>query len=637
VEKNLIARLLKDFAKDQRSALVDYNKFLFYMEDYVKQHIAEDPSLVIYWKNSAENLQIELEKLEKEKAALVLTDKLEKQIIVIAYLLSIVTSLYKRLENNPNLPFPDIKALPNYVPATAFESCSASNFIYDFLENQNIVQNAVYILELNPAIPQVIFSSALPGEALLNPALFKLKIMLEQEKFYSFFLKRIGQTDVVKQKQIQVFFDRVLDDPVAEFALIREKAGAYSNWTQLCYNVRQNYETVAELTSGDISQFQAMFIIEIFAVYYKDKTEKRQQKDSAWQTLKVLLNKPPYFFSYDTIKKFTNQNDVPLISQYSENELKFFLQQATKRRGTAMPTLLTFTFKQDLRPDVQYYVIKQNLLQLMNHLRNDASKTIKTILMKECVQALKNFESIPFTSRKIFEDKINEEIKKNTPVFHTLLHADFFIPVYNEALEKKGEAVSNLNFVSSDLLLPLSAILSLSRDELIYDAKGKVPIWYRFPPVAFFIWISTEIEKKVGIRPKRNPQYLTVLQDMAELEDSSPQAEWKRNLKNSLAQIKESLIQPGSTMMRELTLYEEQWNKLKNLKAHDKLTADVNTEIHDYVQRSLRSIRMTNLDYNRLQKMADAIVNIPAMGQIKDREQLSIYVQLQIVSLLDNV
>ena len=107
--------------------------------------------------------------------------------------------------------------------------------------------------------------------------------------------------------------------------------------------IRQDYEKVKDYTAEDIAILQSVIITEIAISFFKNKSQQNAQRQAALKTLENHLSKPPYYFDHATILKFTDSKGVPLIGQYSEEDLSAFLKEkTTKSENNELPELLTF-------------------------------------------------------------------------------------------------------------------------------------------------------------------------------------------------------------------------------------------------------------------------------------------------------
>ena len=113
-----------------------------------------------------------------------------------------------------------------------------------------------------------------------------------------------------------------------------------------------------------------------------------------------------YYFTKDSILKFVDSKGVPLLGQYSNEDLNQYLkEQTTNSEANDLPVLLTFkTYNDQL-----YYINKTKVLPLIMRLCADARDTIKSSITKEWYNVYKNFETVPeMSDSKEFEKRLEK-------------------------------------------------------------------------------------------------------------------------------------------------------------------------------------------------------------------------------------
>jgi hypothetical protein len=81
----------------------------------------------------------------------------------------------------------------------------------------------------------------------------------------------------------------------------------------------------------------------------------------------------------------------------------------------------------------------------------------------------------------------------------------------------------------------------------------------------------------------------------------------------------------------------EHWNRTLDQTAKQNLTEDVNSLIRDYIRRILRTLRASSFDENRIENLAQTLVDTPSLMKIKNRDALLAYTRLYILYLISNM
>jgi hypothetical protein len=301
---------------------------------------------------------------------------------------------------------------------------------------------------------------------------------------------------------------------------------------------------------------------------------------------------------------------------YTEEDLKAYL--------TGQASMLSFKAEIVLGTVQEYYIMKQKISPLIQRLKGDASQTVKARLLDECRVTMMRFESLEtFQNSTAFNAKVDTELCIYSPVLSALIS--------NEQMDN-------------------SELFSFTGETILREARQNLPFWYKLPLTAWVLWLYALVCKKLGLY-KQEKAGAASPKEAAEQQpgqrkdtathrigsQNAKDSEWKGKLRNAIKRISASLIPPGSTLQHELTLCEQQWNPLLNLPTHTRLTEDVNASIRDNVQRSLKSIKMTDFTHVRLRKMADALSSSPSLMKIENKEELNMYIQLYILRILDTI
>ena len=146
------------------------------------------------------------------------------------------------------------------------------------------------------------------------------------------------------------------------------------------------------------------------------------------KNLEQILQKLPYYFSKEAITKFVDSKGVPLLGQYSNEDLNNYLkEQTTTSESNELPNLLTFkTYNDQL-----YYITKAKVLPLILRLCADARDTVKSNISKDWFAIYKRFETVPeMSDSKAFEKRLEQEVKLCSPVLYALLNSNFLKLTY---------------------------------------------------------------------------------------------------------------------------------------------------------------------------------------------------------------
>ena len=637
-----ILTLLKFFAGKQGNGVIDYGEFTEYLRRYAEHHLDEQPALVAYVSDPVPALQREIEKLTESHQVMIIETKPGKQaIVVVPFFIEQFSERYKDLLANPGQPYPSLADLPKTVPQEIVSRQTASELLFKLLAKPETNDKVLYGLMLPNDMPPVLLPSTVPAVTLISASLAKIRLLLSKGDHHDYFLKKMTISNPGREMSAKNFFNKFADQPDSGMELLQNSGELFYLWNQLCYFIRQDYEKIKEYTSEDISRLQAVAIIEIATNYYKGKAQENEQKSLAFKMLEDLLNKPPYYFTVDTIIKFSDAKGAPLLTQYSEEELKEWLQtKSTESAGNDLPELLIFKTE----TGTKYFIFKTKIMPLLVRLCTDARDTIRDTITKHWNAVLLNYETLPEMKDQLaFEKRLEKEIQEQVPILYSLLHASF-LPIIS--YDNGDMSEQRMSFFENGSLIPYSEMLLMNREELYRDARIILPFWYTAPIIS---WIAKllfappkhkrgDIQQKNAAEQYREDEDAKRKQDATDAEIAkNPNVSKKVAMRDAARDAEQELVPGASTLDRELESYRRQWNHLLGKESNANLTEDVNSLIRDYVRKSMRSFKTTTLTVDRIRSIAETLVASPGMQKIKDHDALFMYTQLYIVKLIKNI
>lgn len=637
-----ILSILKFFASKQKSGVVDFGEFCAYLKKYSEHHLEEIPSLSCYIEDTVKSLLPELEKLISARQVAITELANEKKMInVVPYFVDKFAERYKDIEATPNLPFPTIADLPKITPKTIVTTDSADSILYKFLDNQELNDRTLYGLILPNDEPIIILPSNVEVKGLVENSLAKVQYMLKKEGYHDYFLKKLTGTNPGKELTAKNFFNRFVDRPDHAIEILSQSSEDFYLWHQLCYFIKQDYKKVKDYTQEDISTIQAIMITEIAANYFKSRAMDKSKRDTALKTLDQLLNKPPYYFTYDDITTFVDSKGQPLLSQYSEQDLKDWLhEKSTGGDAHSLPDLLIFKMEDEKK----YFIFKSKILQLVIRLCTEAREVVRRTITDHWYIVLKNFGSLPeMHDQQAFEARLQQEVREQSPVLYSLLTASF-LPLLT--YEKFGdEDADKVTLFANGELIPYSELLLMNRHEILTDSKIKLPFWYTLPVIS---WIAKMMlkqpKRRRNIKPKTSAQQYHEKESKESLENMETNAMISKNsnisrkiqLKEAARSAEKNLVSEKSTLDRELESYEHIWNK-KLGESRTNLTEDVNVLIRDYMRTVLRTMSPSGFTIERIRSLSSTLTKTPALMKIGELDALERYIQLYIIKLVKNL
>ncbi|MBO4509149.1 MAG: hypothetical protein J5747_11015 [Spirochaetaceae bacterium] len=638
-----IYTLLKSFSVHQNSATVLLNDFQDYVRRHAQKHANEQTELVPFMGQSTEPLVNEIALLSTSKKISSTIDKSGNEVIfVIPFIVNKLAAKYKEIANNPTIPFPLSTDLSKKIPQDVVQKQAVADFLTPLFEGKTTYdEETLFGLVMPREMPVILFPSSISVNLLLDISMNKIRTMLHKDEYHDYFLKKLKISNPGKEISVKNFFTQFVTKPVDALETLKNSGDAFYFWSQLCFFIRQDYEKVKDYTAEDIAILQSVIITEIAISFFKNKSQQNAQRQAALKTLENHLSKPPYYFDHATILKFTDSKGVPLIGQYSEEDLSAFLKEkTTKSENNELPELLTF---KAYTSDQRFYIEKTKVLQLIVRLCSDARETLKDKITKEWYEIYQDFDSVPeMSNQNSFELKLEQEVKTVSPILYALLNSNFLSLVHYEARMAHDPSAEKVVLFSDGKLLPYSELLMLSRHEIVTDARILLPFWYTTPIISWFVSLflrpskkdaqKRQAERKRAARETKTDEY-----ENQTFKSTAKSGDRKKDLVNAARALEEKIIPQGSTLDRELHSYEHQWNMLINKKLAEDLTEDVNSLIRDYVRKTIRTLQGSSFTDERVRGLAESLAKTPSLQRIKDQEELTMYIQLYIIKLVKNL
>lgn len=633
-----ISVLLKYFATKQNSPFVIYKDFADYLKRYAQHNVEELPELVSYLGNPESAIDKELIPLvESRQVALLDSDPAKKQIFVTGFFNAKFADRYKEIQSNAAVPFPTVTDLPKQAPLDVLNKQNSQDLVFQLMKKQDKNDKQLYSIIIPNNVPPVIFPGNIPVAILVDAVMSKIRRMLKKDEYHDYYLKKLRIANPGKEMTSKNFFTDFVNKPDVAMRSLESAGDSFYFWNQLCYFIKQDYEKVKDFTQEDINVLQSVYIAEIIISFYKNEAQQNLQRETAIKTLQNCLTKPPYYFTMDTILKFTDTKGIPLYGQYSDKDLKDFLQkETTDSENQNLPKLLVFKIDNGTR----YFVYKNNVIPLIIRLASDAHTAIDEKLTKEWYKKLHNFQKSPdMNDEGAFNKKLEEETAVLAPVLYALLTANF-LPILNMEMQESSTAGAQGSIFEGDEMMSYAGILQLNRNTILENAKILLPVWYTIPVVSWIIALFTKksTKKKKDAKKTVKPVQQTQSGDEENSEHSAHKPVSKKDaLIQAAKEAEEALVPAGSSLEAELTSYRKQWNKMITKQANSDLTEDVNALIRDYMRKVLRTLPAKGFTADRIQELATTLVDTPNMKKITEHDALLEYTKLYMVHLVKNM
>jgi len=614
-----LSHILRIFSLKRNNSQVSLSSFKDYLQHYAKRYLQQNPELVVYLEISQELLLEELKKLQAENAVEILTDKSNTIIIFIPYFFIDKTSkLYSNIETNPEIPFPLLSELPKSFPAKLLKSMALSD---DFAELDEAKggNNFMYAVGFNGDIPTLIIPGTYTADNILNLALAKIKLFLIKDESRDYMQKRLMLANPGKEYTVKNFISRVSTHTANTFK--SSDSGDISlMWGQFCAFIKQEFSKKNEKLPDEIAILQAAGIIDYLNNYYRNRSQKDLQTETALKNLLLDFQKVPYYFTMKQITQFTDTRGVPLLGQYTEEVLQNFMKEKTAASGKyIVPDILTFTNTSEER----FYLLAEKAVPLVISLINEARKPVRDECIKRWHNILFNFDQEEaMKTEAAFANLIRSLTAEVSPNLYGLLNAPFTVSLLSDPRLNEIQSVEINRVFPNGKLALYSEILMLNRAEMLSDTKILLPFWYTLPIISRIIaFFKRPRNKQKDEKPKTK-------------ETKQQIAKPKLTLKDVAENIAGEFIPEGMTFDEVLKRYLDEWNQNLNTTIRDNLTEDVNALIRDYIRSVQKTLSSLNFTAERVRGLAHNLAETPSLSKIKNKKNLTKYIELYILKVV---
>ena len=614
-----LSHILRIFSLKRNNSQVSLSSFKDYLQHYAKRYLQQNPELVVYLEISQELLLEELKKLQAENAVEILTDKSNTIIIFIPYFFIDKTSkLYSNIETNPEIPFPLLSELPKSFPAKLLKSMALSD---DFAELDEAKggNNFMYAVGFNGDIPTLIIPGTYTADNILNLALAKIKLFLIKDESRDYMQKRLMLANPGKEYTVKNFISRASTHTANTFK--SSDSGDISlMWGQFCAFIKQEFSKKNEKLPDEIAILQAAGIIDYLNNYYRNRSQKDLQTETALKNLLLDFQKVPYYFTMKQITQFTDTRGVPLLGQYTEEVLQNFMKEKTAASGKyIVPDILTFTNTSEER----FYLLAEKAVPLVISLINEARKPVRDECIKRWHNILFNFDQEEaMKTEAAFANLIRSLTAEVSPNLYGLLNAPFTVSLLSDSRLNEIQSVEINRVFPNGKLALYSEILMLNRAEMLSDTKILLPFWYTLPIISRIIaFFKRPRNKQKDEKPKTK-------------ETKQQIAKPKLTLKDVAENIAGEFIPEGMTFDEVLKRYLDEWNQNLNTTIRDNLTEDVNALIRDYIRSVQKTLSSLNFTVERVRGLAHNLAETPSLSKIKNKKNLTKYIELYILKVV---
>ena len=659
-----IFALLKQFALKKKSSNLDFVEFITFCQKYAEKFGDKDPEIERLRSQPNHEYSEQLNKLAAEGKVTLQSDKHSIATIEMpSYFPNAIQRAYKKLEKNPELPFPTEESLELTLPVASVTAINIKSDLVSLLVRKDITDTGIIRLLFPEDISSLVITAGLLSHKMLEYSMQKIKIYINQQKNAAYMQQKLMAMFKQRDLALKELFNKVLTRPGQAVSSIVEPTDfSFRFWAHLTSSIIQEFRTKDNKVAEEQSICQAAYLLGFYNAHYQGIAQKKKESETALRYLELRLRKQPYFFSMTDIYNLKDSKGILLTRKYSKEALHDFLEQKLHiNEGQNLPELIRLKTENKK----QYYIQKEVLLPLCLKKIYETARKYKERYIEDWTLLLKEFKkSEIMTNDMAFLHDLETRLKSEDTLLYALLNFDilFLALEETEVSSEVAQEAERLFDKKHSSLARLDNILGLERKALLAEARMHLPIWQAFPIIKYFVaFFKRLFEGKPRSRAAGQRGFSAAhdtLQPATGKIDNSKgrQVKSEKRLKESrggtavnklpspkaqlaayrkaVARCKEHFVGKGLTMEQNLADLTAKWNPLYDTGAKQNLVEDVNSMIRDYLRSLKRGFKVQPPDVQRIQNLAKTLAQNKSFNKIKKKEYLLRYIEIYMIKLL---
>jgi hypothetical protein len=658
-----VYQLIQSFAHRNNLSEIDYKTFAQALQRQARLSDQSEPVFRDLVLNPDIVLVPRLFLLSKEKKLLLQTSGNEiRSILLPEHFAEAFLQEYRRMDDSPDVPFPDEDSLKLAVPGEWIQSVPldtdlgilsdrASESAADGLvvadrplsvgnPEQDYRPVPLFRITFPDGVrPLVVPSSFIPGK-MLEYSVLKLRHYLRKGANKEYLYNKLVNAFPGKENQLKEAIGTLLTKPYDVVQGIERSVSDFTFpfWAYFVSVVKKDFDKRSEKTPEDWSYLQSAILCEFYVNHYKGKAQRQQDLEAAMKAFDVDIRQAPYYFTLDQILSFRDAKGVQMLSSFGKDGLEGTIRdKSTKAEDGTLPELLVVS-----TGGKRYYVTKDRVLLLAVRFIAEARSELRSRLIDHWKRLLADFRSIPaMDGDTAFLAELFSQVESRFPLLEVLIR-DRLLPLVRDEVSARGELPAGVGrLFYKDDLVPLDELLGLSRKTLLVDAKMLLPFWYTVPILSALARLLHRLMRSRDEKASSRAQ--TAKDALEEAQVKGKRAKGARALtaKERRAEFEEAanriardLLPKGYGIEEYLRELEGQWNTLLNPEAKKNLCYDVDSLVRDYLRGILRNMGGSGFTTDRVRNLGSSLADSPNLLKIKNHKALELYIQLYMVKVL---
>ncbi len=643
-----VYQLIRSFAHRNNLSELDYKTFAQAIQRQARLSDQSEPVFRDLSLNPDTVLVPRLFLLSKEKKLVLQSVGNEiRSIVLPEYFAEAFFLEYRRMDESPDVPFPDEDSLKIAVPGDWIQSIAVDTDLGTVSDEAGEGQDKaserrvpLYRVTFPDGVKPLVVPSSFVPEKLLEYAVLKLRQYLRKGANKEYMYNKLVNAFPGKEGQLKDAMSAVLTRPLeAVKGIVRSDSDfTYPFWAYFVSAIKKDLDKKKDKTPEDWSYHQSAILCEFFVNHYKGKAQRLQDLEAAMKSLDLSIRKPPYHFTLDEILAFRDAKGASVLGKFGKEELEARIRdKSTKAEDGALPEFLLVSTS-----GRRAFVAKDKALLLAVRLISEARSELRSRLLDQWKRLLEDFRSnAAMENDDAFLSELVAQVETRFPLLDALIR-DRLLPLVRDEAAARGDLPPDVGrMFYKDDLVPLDELLELSRRSLLVDAKMLMPFWYSVPILS---WLARLVHRITQGRAERAAERSQAAREALEEAQSKGRAakghrgqtakERRAEFEAAANRIATELLPQGYGLEEYLRDLEGRWNTLLNPEAKRNLTYDVDCLARDYLRGVLRNMGTSTFTTERVKNLGSSLADSPTLLKIKNHQALELYIQLYMVKVL---
>jgi hypothetical protein len=636
-----VYQVIRSFAQRNKLSELDYKTFAQSVQRQAKLSDQSEPVFRDLALNPDVVLVPKLFLLAKDKKLVLQTVGNEiRSIILPERYKEVFLQEYVRMDENPDVPFPDEDSLQLVVPGEWIRSINLDSDLAAIIETPNESPVPLFRLSFPEGVKPIVVPASLTDK-LLEYSVQKLRQYLRKGANKEYMFNKLIYAFPGKEGQLKDALGAVLTRPSDAVKLIvrSDSDFTYPFWAYFLSAIKKDINKKKDKSAEDWSCEQSAMICDFFVNHYKGKAQRQAELEAALKALDAALRKSPYYFSLDEILSFKDAKGSPLLGKFSQEDLEARLREKSTKAGEGeLPELLVLSASAH-----RVYVATDRALSLTVKLIGEARAELRSRILDQWKRLFEDFKHCPaMMDDAAFLAELNAQIQARFPILDALLGSRLLPLVRDEAASRDELPPDVARLFYKDDIVPLDELLSLYRKGLLTDAKMLMPFWYSVPilsAIARFIHRTGKSrEEKAAAAARAAREARERAEEEAKEKTGKKRGltakERRADFEAAANKVAKELLPKGYSLDEYLRELEGRWNTLLNPEAKKNLSYDVDCLARDYLRGVVRSMGASTLTTERVKNLGSSLADAPTLLKIKNHHALELYLQLYMLKIL---